>query len=107
MKKLRTVIVVSFGLATSCQAKTAVDSIAPAQTLSPRFVQRLNQDLPQHGRIRFQSREVYTPAHYTSKLGVVCQQELKLDQRTPIALRLRLGSVESCDYLEGKRRKME
>lgn len=107
MKKRSAVIIITLGLATSCQAKTVVDSIAPAQSISSRFAQRLIQDLPHHGRIRFQTREVYTPAHYTSKLGVVCQQELKLDQRTPIALRLRLGSVEACDYLEGKRRKME
>jgi hypothetical protein len=73
---------------------------------APTFLHRINQDLPKHGQLRFQSKEVYTPAHYTSKLGVICQQELKLDQRTPIAFRLRLGSVEACDFLEGKRKRL-
>lgn len=104
MKGSFLLFVLLLGASAICRAHVRVDSTAPAQLIPPKLSKRIAQDLPLHGRLRFQSKEVYTPAHYTSKLGVICQQELKLDQRTPIALRLRLGSVEACDFLEGKRR---
>lgn len=43
-------------------------------------------------------------AFYTGNLGFFCRQELKWDKVTTIPFRFRLGSVEQCDFLEGKRR---
>ncbi len=40
---------------------------------------------------------------YTNNFGFICRQELKLDKITRrVLLRLRLGSVEACNRLEGK-----
>ena len=39
-------------------------------------------------------------AHY----GFFCRQELKWDKALPTQLRFRVGSMESCNYLEGKGR---
>ncbi len=36
------------------------------------------------------------------RLGWVCQKEWKLEKTTSIPLRVRLGSQEQVDYLEGK-----
>jgi len=40
---------------------------------------------------------------YTSKLGFFCKQELKFEAITKIPFKFRLGSVQYCDWLEGKK----
>jgi hypothetical protein len=40
---------------------------------------------------------------YVSNLGFFCKQELKIQSLTGIPLKLRLGSVQYCDWMEGKR----
>lgn len=39
---------------------------------------------------------------YVTGLGFFCKQELKFEKITKVPLRLRLGSVQTCDWLEGK-----
>ncbi len=40
---------------------------------------------------------------YNYKLGWACKQEWKLEKATSIPIKLRLGSIEQVDFLEGKR----
>ena len=35
--------------------------------------------------------------------GFMCRQELKLEKFTKFSFRLRLGSLQQCNYLEGKK----
>ena len=42
------------------------------------------------------------PAFYTKGLGFFCRKELELEKATSVKLRIRLGSVQQCDVLEGK-----
>jgi len=46
----------------------------------------------------------YLPGnYYSSHLGFVCRQEIKIEKSTGIPFRFRLGSVQQVDWLEGKR----
>ena len=47
--------------------------------------------------------ETITGDYYTRHFGIMCQQELRFEKTTHIPLRFRLGSLEECNYLEGKR----
>lgn len=45
-----------------------------------------------------------SPQFYSAQLGFFCKQEIKFDKITKIPFRFRLGSVDQCDRLEGKRK---
>ena len=40
--------------------------------------------------------------YYNAQLGWICKQEWKMEQKTSMPLRFRLGSKEQVDFLEGK-----
>ena len=40
---------------------------------------------------------------YAANLGFFCKQEIKFEKATKIPFKFRLGSVQECDRLEGKR----
>jgi hypothetical protein len=41
--------------------------------------------------------------YYTKHFGIMCKKELAFEKVTKIPSRLRLGSLQQCNYLEGKR----
>jgi hypothetical protein len=45
---------------------------------------------------------IITSNYYTNNLGFFCKKELAFEKATKLPFKLRLGSVEQCDYLEGK-----
>jgi hypothetical protein len=44
-----------------------------------------------------------SPDVYVKNFGVMCRQEWKLEKYLHVPLRLRMGSLEQCNYLEGKK----
>ena len=46
---------------------------------------------------------VIAPNYYTQHLGIMCKKELALEKVTKIPFRFRLGSLQHCNYLEGKK----
>ncbi|MBZ4189526.1 hypothetical protein [Niabella beijingensis] len=49
-------------------------------------------------------KPVAYPALYYQRLGFMCRQEWKLEKATKTSFRVRLGSVEYTDRMEGKTR---
>ena len=41
--------------------------------------------------------------YYTQHFGFMCKKELAIEKATKIPFRFRLGSLQQCNYLEGKR----
>ena len=59
-----------------------------------------NQSLILYNRFK-----TYLPANfYITQIGFFCKQEIKFEKITKIPFRFRLGSVEECDRMEGKRK---
>jgi hypothetical protein len=46
---------------------------------------------------------VIRPDFYTQQFGFFCKKELQLEKITKVPFKFRLGSVQQCDWLEGKR----
>ncbi len=44
-----------------------------------------------------------TSNYYTQHFGLICKKELALQKATKLPLYIRLGSLQQCNYLEGKR----
>ncbi len=40
---------------------------------------------------------------YTQHFGIMCKKELAIEKATKISFRFRLGSLQQCNYLEGKK----
>jgi hypothetical protein len=49
-------------------------------------------------------KPVIAPDFYVTQLGFFCKQEIKFEKAIKIPFRFRLGSVDDCDRMEGKRR---
>lgn len=80
------------------------DSIIPAVskmfTISSATFNVLNKPLvysPQPA-----TANVISQNYYTAHLGMMCKEELKLEKMTKLPLKIRLGSKDQVDYLEGK-----
>lgn len=64
----------------------------------------LNVKTSEPVKLRGQTNVFLSPGFYASQLGFFCRQEIKFEKVTKVPFKFRLGSVETCDYLEGKRR---
>lgn len=47
---------------------------------------------------------VLSPSYYLHTIGWSCRQEIKWEKATALPLRIRLGSQDQADWLDGKRR---
>lgn len=45
-----------------------------------------------------------SPGYYATQLGFFCKQEIKFEKTAKIPFKFRLGTIEDCDRMEGKRR---
>ena len=41
--------------------------------------------------------------YYTQNIGIMCKKELAIEKATKIPFRFRIGSLQQCNYLEGKK----
>lgn len=58
---------------------------------------------PYPSQIGMKMRKAYlSPDFYTKEFGFFCRKELQFEKSIKIPLRLRLGSLNYCNYLENK-----
>jgi len=48
-------------------------------------------------------KQMIPPDFYTCNIGFFCKKELLIEKTTKIPLRFRLGSLQQCNYYEGKK----
>ncbi|MEP6925996.1 MAG: hypothetical protein ABI834_00100 [Ginsengibacter sp.] len=48
-------------------------------------------------------KQIIPSDFYTNNMGFFCKKELVLEKATKIPLRFRLGSLQQCNYYEGKK----
>ena len=64
--------------------------------------QHIRISQPSLDSLRLQPLRLVPENYYSSKLGFMCKKEIQLEKSTKIPLKLRLGSVEYVDKMEGK-----
>lgn len=50
------------------------------------------------------SKPLLSPNYYSTHLSFFCKQEIKMEKVAKIQIKFRLGTVEECDRMEGKRK---
>ena len=70
---------------------------------NPLTVSSLSFVYKNDGLIKKQPVQVIPQNYYTQHFGVMCRQELILEKATKIPFRFRLGSLQQCNYYEGKK----
>lgn len=88
-----TIFVVNHSSAQQIQLK---DSSSKASSGKPRLYFSPNSSL-------FYPLQPVSADFYVKNLGFFCRQELKLEAVTKIPFKFRLGSVNYCDRMEGKK----
>jgi hypothetical protein len=93
----------NFFSVTHQQVNVYFKNFSPSKTvkkyfiLSPVKVPLLPHSAPISGTIPIISNNFYT-----QNLGFFCKRELQLEKATKIPFKFRLGSVQQCDWMEGK-----
>ena len=68
----------------------------------PRFVENKNNELLNKKSV-FQNSTLIPSDFYVKQLGFVCKKEWSFEKTTKIPLRIRIGSLSYCNWLEGKK----
>ena len=84
--------------------KFSAPSITLKKSSEKKFVMPLTSTHLPHTEI-LQVNDQYIPAdHYTRNFGFFCKEELQLQKRSGVNFSLRLGTLDYCNFLEGKTR---
>jgi len=65
----------------------------------PRYILNI-KDAPKEVSLK---ASIIPANYYTQTLGFFCKKEIAFEKLTKVQFKFRLGSVEYCNYLEGKK----
>ena len=103
--KVCTIILIIFFTSLSCKAQQADTSKSlVAKTYKYHFPKSLALNNITIGEKNFLSPFIVIPQdYYTQHFGIICKKELAIEKATKIPFRFRVGSLQQCNYLEGKK----
>lgn len=85
----------------SAQQRNLVNNSTP-QLFNTQFINSISSLDKENGTLPT-SLSAIAPNYYTQHFGIMCKQELAIEKVTKIPFRFRLGSLQQCNYLEGKK----
>ena len=99
------IILIIFFAALSCKAQQADTSKSLiAKTYKYQFSRSLAlNNITSRGKNLSSPFTVIPQDYYTQHFGIMCKKELAIEKATKIPLRFRIGSLQQCNYLEGKK----
>lgn len=84
--------------------KISAPKISIAQLFEKKFVIQRPNNLGFTGlTISPSSTAIPAADHYTRNFGFFCKEELAIQKRTGVNFSLRLGTLDYCNFLEGKK----
>lgn len=92
-------------LSTTAQSTKILSTCTSSSSAAKPFINNNLFLFPKNG-IRStvaKSIKLIDQAYYTQHFGFFCKKELALEKVAKIPLKIRLGSLQQCDYLEGKK----
>lgn len=104
--KICGLLAIFFLCAQFLSAQTANIKLSESVLVSNQFT----KPLPERNKTNF--KEFVSPSlplsiipsnYYTANFGIICKKELAFEKATKIPFRFRLGSLQQCNFMEGKR----
>jgi len=94
--------------AANCQKLSALDVPKTLHFNTKKPVNKLftlpaTPTLPLHPLLVSSTKPLLSPGFYAVNPGFFCKQEIKLEKAIKVPFKFRLGSVQQCDAMEGKR----
>ena len=81
----------------------SVPNITPIHFFKPSVAPQLFFNAPLFISPAADVQQVLAPNYYTTHFGFFCKQELQLEKAVKMPIKIRLGSVQEVDRMEGKR----
>ena len=103
--KVCSIILIIFFAALSCKAQQADTS---KSLIAKNYKYQFSKS-PLLENITVRERNFLSPFtvipqdYYTQHFGIMCKKELAIEKATKIPFRFRIGSLQQCNYLEGKK----
>jgi len=103
--KICCIILITFFAALSCEGQMVASTTnSTLKTYKQGLLKSFISDKTNTDKSFLLSQMTVIPQdYYTQHFGFMCKKELAIEKATKIPFRFRLGSLQQCNYLEGKK----